>query len=172
MDLLYATIATAVGTLTLAAVGAWQFLRERQPHLLLTGARAVSDGNPADYRVELTNLSAHNVWLDGVYAEGWTEKDGRVAFGTPKRDDRYTNHRTPIVPGKWVTLAEEEVFPRGAREQAEIGERETVIAAAFYYAPTGAKLHKRAWRVRGGLRILETEEIAVPAWFEERRRGG
>lgn len=163
---------TGAGTITLAGVGIAQHLRERTPHLLLTGARAVLDGKPADYRVELTNLSLHNLWIDGVYAEEWTEDDGRISFGTPKREDRYTNHRTPIAPGRWVTLAEGQVFPPGEGEQAGDQERETIIAAVFYYAPTGAKLHKRAWRVRAGVRVLETKEIAAPPWVEERWRGG
>ncbi len=160
----------AAGTGTLAWVGYEQHRREKTPHLLLTGARAGRGGQPGPYRAELANLSPHNLWIDGVYADWWTQGDGRIAFGTERREDRYTNHRTPLVPGKWVTLAQ--VFPADEGEQATSEERQAVIAAVFHYAPTGTKLHKRAWRVRGGLHTFEAEEIPAPAWLNERRRGG
>ena len=178
----------AAGTITLAAVGIGQSNREKQrqeredtPMLLLAGVQ--DQKRKGGYRIDLANLSPKAIWIDGVYADWKTEGDGRLTLGPSdpllEFEDsepmfRFMLKRTPVKPSDWVWLREP-FSPDAAGGGSESGDAlhaEAEIVAAFHYAPTGARLHLRAWRIRGQGHQLEVEDIKVPAWFSERRRGG
>ena len=167
---------TAWGTITLAQVGKAQNRREQKrqereetPRLLLTGARPGRHGKPSPvYRVELANLSQHHTWIDGVYADWRKAGDGRIAFDAKKLEDLYTRHRTPLAPGKLVTLAN--AFTDDDYAEATTEGRDAEIVAEFYYALTGTRKHRRAWHIRGDAHAVAVEELEdLPAWFVRRQ---
>lgn len=155
---------TGAGTITLACVGIAQNRREKErqeredtPSLLLTGAR---DGETTNYNIEIANLSSGYVWLAGVYTDWWSQGDARVRI----LNSDYTNHRTPVPPGGWVKL-----WDAFGPQRPE--ERVAEVVAVFHYAPTGVTIHRRAWRIRAQGYSVESEDIDIPAWFNEQRQG-